>query len=313
MDYETEPFLMLIKAFKEFMKEKNIDKDKTKEWLDKAKECFSIRNILKLGFNIVVDKTIGVDTLKEFINNTYDTCFDQMSDNESLYDQLVRLLNEITSQFKEPVYIIIDELDRCRPDFALETLERIKHIFNVKNVKFILVYNEKIIMSMINRKYGDTIDAKKYLTKFVQMEYIFDNKESPRRFFLAEVRKRFKNNNFMRLLENYDYQFTDIITSFNLGLRDIQRILTNLELYTEARPDIILIEFLKYINKQQFEDMVKYYIENEKFTPTEPERDIYNKILSIFTSIKDSSIIAPDSQYYDRLFYEYVSKGVCII
>jgi hypothetical protein len=230
-----------------------------------------------------------------------------MSDNESLYDQLVRLLNEITSQFEEPVYIIIDELDRCRPDFALETLERIKHIFNVKKVKFILVYNEKIMMSMINKKYGDTIDAKKYLTKFIQNKYVFDNKESPRKFFLKEVYKRFKNNNSMLSLENSERKFLEIIKSFKLGLRDIQQILTSLERYTEVYENIILIEFLKNIDKPRFDDMVEYYIENKQFTPTEPERDIYYKIFATFIDIKDFSIV-PNSRTADEIFYEYVKE-----
>ncbi|MDR1216468.1 MAG: KAP family NTPase [Treponema sp.] len=305
MDYETEPFIMLIKAFKEFMNKKGIDEAKNKEWLNKAKECFSAKNILKLVLNIVVDKTIGTEPLKEFFNNVYDTCFDTLSAEESLYDQLVCLLNDITSQFTAPVYIVIDELDRCRPDFALETLERIKHIFHVKNVKFILVYNEKVLMSMINHKYGDSIGARKYLTKFVQKEYIFDNKKSLYTWLCKETAndsRRF-GNDFMPgvLNDTIAYTFLETRRLFNLSLRDIQRILTNLERYKENIQDIyfyvtlVAIEILKYINKQQFEDMVKYYTKNKSFASNVPDRGIFN---IIFTSLAKGSVINPDEAFY---------------
>jgi len=128
MDYETEPFLMLIRAFKEFMSKKNIDKTKTTEWIDKAKKIFTIKNITKLGFNVLLEKTLGSTAIDDFVKNIHDSCFDTLTAEKSMYDELVFSLTEITKNFDKPVYIIIDELDRCRPDFALETLERIKHI-----------------------------------------------------------------------------------------------------------------------------------------------------------------------------------------
>jgi predicted KAP-like P-loop ATPase len=238
MDYETEPFLMFIKAFKEFMKEKNTDDAQQKEWLNKVKECFSIEKIVKLGINILVEKTIGLEPVKEFVNSTCDTIFDKMSDKESLYDQLVSSLTEITSHFDAPVYIIIDELDRCRPDFSLETLERIKHLFCVENVKFILVYNETLLMSMINNRYGSTIDAKRYLTKFIEKQYLFDNTKYLRLWFMNEIdnsRRRFSNL-FMKGFLDGNYEvILKIKKAFNLSLRDIQQLLNNLEKYKEIK------------------------------------------------------------------------------
>jgi hypothetical protein len=308
MDYESEPFIMLVKAFKEFMNKKQIDEGKIREFLNKAKEYFSIKNILKLGLNIIADKTIGSGTVKEFVNNAYDTCFNMPSAEESLYDQLVCLLSKITEQFEYPVYIIIDELDRCRPDFALETLERIKHIFHVKNVKFILVYNEKVLTSMINHRYGDAIDARKYLTKFVQKEYPFDNRKPFRQWFLKEVydNKIFMNSDILSTLRKLDEPFWEIKKRFNLSLRDIQRILTSLEQYKNDLSlflGLVTIEFLKHINKQQFEYMVEYYAKNQKFDPNTPDRDIFNRIFTILSNSYSHSPVNPD-----EYFYEYAKK-----
>jgi hypothetical protein len=315
MDYESEPFLMLIKAFKEFMKKKNVDEAKKDEWLNKARQIFSLRNIAKLGLNVIVDKTIGAEPLKEFINNAYSACFDAASDEESLYDQLILSLTEITSQFKTSVYIIIDELDRCRPDFALETLERIKHIFRVENVKFILVYNEMVMASIINNKYGPTIDASKYLNKFVEKKYLFDNTKQLLLWFKKEIRddkEKFTNAFFESFMEKLYIPILDIKENFNLSLRDIQQVIINLKSYRNIKSIyeftyVLVIEFLKYVNKQEYNNMAAYYNENHRFAINVPERHTFEKIFKkLGVEISDG---IPTS--FDDAFYNYAKQYLC--
>ncbi|MCY3674132.1 MAG: P-loop NTPase fold protein [Paracoccaceae bacterium] len=64
---------------------------------------------------------------------------------------------------------VVDELDRCRPDYALEVLEVIKHFFSVDNVHFILGVNLKALEDMVRVRYGSKIDAAGYLEKFIQV------------------------------------------------------------------------------------------------------------------------------------------------
>ncbi|WP_409049648.1 P-loop NTPase fold protein [Serratia sp. BIGb0234] len=61
---------------------------------------------------------------------------------------------------------IIDELDRARPDFSLEILEKIKHVFSTNNFVFILSMNREQFQKVIVKRYGD-IDARLYLSKFI--------------------------------------------------------------------------------------------------------------------------------------------------
>ena len=309
MDYETEPFLMLIRAFNESMK-KNIDTAKKNNWQNKAKKLFSIKNMAKLGVSILVDKTIGVDPLKEFINNAYNTCFDALSDEESLYDQLIASLTEITNEFNSSVYIIIDELDRCRPDFALETLERIKHIFHVRNVKFVLVYNEQVITSMINNKYGSSIDAKKYLTKFIEKRYVFDNTKQIQAWFMNEIdnpAENFSNMSMKRFLGRNAESILKSVKLFNLSLRDIQQILNSMKQYLNAESVygcmiLTCIAFLKYIDEPEFNNMVAYYNENKQFAENEPRRETFVKIFNSLTeTIPDGMLVSSDKAFYDYM------------
>ncbi|MCY4005345.1 MAG: P-loop NTPase fold protein [Rhodobacteraceae bacterium] len=70
---------------------------------------------------------------------------------------------------KLPPVIVIDELDRCRPDYALEMLEVIKHLFTVPHLHFVLGVNLEALEEMVRARYGADIDAQRYLSKFIQV------------------------------------------------------------------------------------------------------------------------------------------------
>lgn len=76
-------------------------------------------------------------------------------------------LTEITADKK--LVIVVDELDRCRPDYALNLLEVIKHFFDVPNVHFVLGVNLKELANSVRARYGANIEAEKYLQKFVSI------------------------------------------------------------------------------------------------------------------------------------------------
>lgn len=66
--------------------------------------------------------------------------------------------------------IVVDELDRCRPDYALSLLEIIKHFFNVPGVHFVLGVNLAELQNSVRARYGAGVDAAAYLHKFVSLK-----------------------------------------------------------------------------------------------------------------------------------------------
>jgi len=64
---------------------------------------------------------------------------------------------------------IVDELDRCKPPFALELLEKIKHVFSVAGIHFILVTHLTQLETSVRYNYGTDIDARTYLQKFYNL------------------------------------------------------------------------------------------------------------------------------------------------
>jgi len=75
----------------------------------------------------------------------------------------------------KPVYIFIDELDRCRPTFAIELLERIKHLFDVSGCKFIIATDTLQLSHSIRAVYGSGFSSEKYLKRFFDAEFTLDN------------------------------------------------------------------------------------------------------------------------------------------
>lgn len=70
---------------------------------------------------------------------------------------------------QKPLVFIIDELDRCKPHFALELLERIKHFMSVANVHFVLGVHLAQLRNSVKAAYGSDIDAGAYLQKFINL------------------------------------------------------------------------------------------------------------------------------------------------
>ncbi len=70
-----------------------------------------------------------------------------------------------------PLVILVDELDRCRPTYAIEVLEKVKHFFNVPNVIFVLALHKEQFEHSIDRIYGHQLDVQGYLKRFIDLDY----------------------------------------------------------------------------------------------------------------------------------------------
>jgi hypothetical protein len=70
-----------------------------------------------------------------------------------------------------PLYIFVDELDRCRPTYAIELLENIKQLFGVRGVFFIIATNKEQLCHSIGAVYGSGFDSSSYLGRFFDQEY----------------------------------------------------------------------------------------------------------------------------------------------
>ena len=70
-----------------------------------------------------------------------------------------------------PLVVVIDELDRCRPSYAIELLEVAKHLFTVDHIVFALAVNRAELAQSVRALYGASFDAKGYLRRFFDVDF----------------------------------------------------------------------------------------------------------------------------------------------
>lgn len=75
------------------------------------------------------------------------------------------------SRSGKPLIVLIDELDRCRPPYAVELLEVAKHLFASPHVVFALALNRAELEHSVQALYGDRFDAHGYLRRFFDIDY----------------------------------------------------------------------------------------------------------------------------------------------
>jgi hypothetical protein len=84
-------------------------------------------------------------------------------------DRIVQALVDAGMQL--PITIVIDELDRCRPTYAIKLLEEVKHLFDVSGVAFVLgIYGQQLSHS-VTAAYGGGFDGAGYLRRFFNRRY----------------------------------------------------------------------------------------------------------------------------------------------
>ncbi len=114
-------------------------------------------------------------------------------------------LKNLSSEKK--IIIFIDELDRCRPDFAIETLEIVKHYFDIPNIVFVLSLDIEQLSHSIATCYGQNMDSSGYLRRFIDFQV-----NIPKAKLNGEMLKGFESNDKRLVLEIFNH--------FNLSIRD---------------------------------------------------------------------------------------------
>ncbi len=149
---------------------------------------------------------------------------------ESMRSLLSDLPTFLENNKSNKLVIIIDELDRCKPSFAVEIIEKIKHLFSVENIVFVLGVNQKQLEASIKHIYGAEIDARTYLRKFVNLELALPKTSS------VKKQSEYKLSRYIvGLLQNhFSADDRELITpaiellgeNFSCSLRDLERVVT---------------------------------------------------------------------------------------
>ncbi|ODN41112.1 KAP family P-loop NTPase fold protein [Piscirickettsia litoralis] len=135
----------------------------------------------------------------------------------------------------QELIIIIDELDRCRPDFAVAMLEKIKHVFDIANVKFILIANSEQLITSIQHSYGSSLsEAGRYIDKFIKFTFKLPS-QTKNNLHAVEVhiQSLLENDKNLEELskEGYIFLLSKLIKTRQLSLRESEDLFRYLKIY----------------------------------------------------------------------------------
>ena len=279
-DFSKEPLISILGEINNYIAENFEHEIETIKRFEKVKE-FSGK-VLKRGLPafikgatsgvLDIDKglesvigAIAEETTKELINN-------YSKDKEitqKFKDAIKALLENIDNS--KPFVIFIDELDRCRPLYAIELLERVKHIFGIDGLVFVLSIDKKQLSESIKSQYGN-IDANAYLKRFIDLEYNLTNNsvdkfcenlyysvyKLDKVLILKEIKQEYREYNEFTMLKF-------LVKSMDLSLREIEQVFIQINIvFKTVKPRIFEIYFrlivffviLKLKDSELYEDLI---------------------------------------------------------
>lgn len=215
-DDETDPVLSIIfSVIKTEQVKQHIKNDRSVlDVVSSIAECITGRSV-----NTLVDAIKG------------DNFFDELKKRETINEMMRKFFDAAIGKECTRLVIFIDELDRCKPSYAVLLLERIKHFFDDNRLTFIFSLNREQLQHTIRNFYGNDMDASKYLDKFfdLNMHMPPSNKER----FLTKV-------GLPKTAYIYDEVCYATIAYLNLELREIAKYVQHMKvtIYDEAHEKV---------------------------------------------------------------------------
>ncbi|MGB1214027.1 MAG: KAP family P-loop NTPase fold protein [Pikeienuella sp.] len=183
-DYIDDPLVSIVGALDERVADltsENPAKSALRSGVDKAKRYAPAigRGLLRVGASILTAGAINQieDPTQTILDEAITASGDELGaltqdfwkteENRRIAMEAFRESLKSIATADQKLIIVVDELDRCRPDYALNLLEVIKHFFDVPNVHFVLGVNLKELANSVRARYGAGVSAEKYLQKFV--------------------------------------------------------------------------------------------------------------------------------------------------
>lgn len=230
---------------------------------------------------------------------------------------------------KQPLVFIVDELDRCRPDYSLSLLEIIKHFFDVPHVHFVLGANLKALQNSVKVRYGNDIDAELYLQKFINLTMTLpDSKNIPSTIFYMDTMKNRilsdrqidsgKNN--LIIIIGRIIRLPNICS--NLTLRGVERIFDRISVIPRSVGGLREVEltmialglileainrdlFYNYLNYSEIDDETKILISEEDRESSSGLTNDSERMIGLYTEMMGHRAGEDTRAYIQRQYSDF--------
>lgn len=182
-DYYEEPLIAIVSAMMDAIDDevcllssetkeiiKNALREIAKDFLNEANRFVKKKTGINIKKWVTFWKTAKENAEKKIEeNHSFDTYFD-------FKKKLAKLKDTIGSLSKDQtVLFVVDELDRCLPEYAIKVLERLHHVFDeIPNVQVVLSVDKQQLENTVSQIYGTGTSVESYLAKFIDFEVKLD-------------------------------------------------------------------------------------------------------------------------------------------
>ncbi|MDP1721568.1 MAG: P-loop NTPase fold protein [Candidatus Nanopelagicaceae bacterium] len=182
-DFVVDPLVAMVSVLDQLSPSNVSHKEKFEETMKRLGKLAS--HLARRGVVLVVrgathgnlDLQVEHDLMKDISDgdpaiDLVETLQEETSNLEIFRKELEDAMSQLTgSENSKPLIFFIDELDRCKPTFAIALLERVKHLFDVSNIMFVLSIDKSQLEAIVGAVYGQGINAPEYLRRFIDIEF----------------------------------------------------------------------------------------------------------------------------------------------
>ncbi|MCZ0945274.1 MAG: P-loop NTPase fold protein [Gammaproteobacteria bacterium] len=247
-DYVSDPFTAIVTeltdALEEYANEPGAEIATTiKTGLVHAKAVIKARAPTMLR-SLVAEVPVAGKALEEVVAGFADS---QEDDRITAYREARKSVEEFSTVLEDiarlvptgiehgPLVVMIDELDRCRPSYAVELLEVAKHLFAVDGVVFVIAVNRSELAHSVQALYGQGFDAKGYLGRFFDVDFRLPDSDRSRfikdvidavgiRAYLGRTADQSGSNELLTLMSMLEAFFGEPVISLRTAARAIHHL-----------------------------------------------------------------------------------------
>ncbi|HNX22585.1 MAG TPA: P-loop NTPase fold protein [Spirochaetota bacterium] len=322
-DYQDNPLIAFIGEINsgiEELKKQGFEIEKARKVFKKIKKTG--KDILKKSIPVAIKTAThkaldiekgGEDAFSDFISGVlenqiknYSATKDQVQKFKEQLKELADELqkNEKSQNFKsKPLIFFIDELDRCRPDHAIQVLEKIKHFLDVDGIILVLGIDMEQLGYSVKTVFGQNMKERSYLRKFIDLEY-----NIPADNYISGLYCRYlstetaitgilgKQTNQEDLLAELQYSSILMASTFSLSLSDLNVLFNSLYLI-----------LLTYENIQIETIALSVILISLKMRHVKLFNQVVNKERTVFYVINELNKIKKENntiKEYDKFFIE---------
>lgn len=220
---------------------------------------FSCKALFGVDINKIVDTICSTaqdiddnsQITKQACNDLLDAELERESIIQEFRDKLSMLVHEKNDE--KQLIVFIDDLDRCKADFAIRLLDYIKHLFNIKGITFVLAVDDEQLKSTIENFYGAQ-NATGYLKRIIDFEFKLPT--ASYKEYINDLIEEYEvpgsrtyGDYFVNLLNNLAFMF-------DLSLRDLRNIFVQVHEVMKDKDgykNLPYMYFVVYIMKHYYE------------------------------------------------------------